>query len=153
MCKAAAIDNTARCIKHQDKSHSKFLKILSAIKNSKEFTGFNLSKSAFRAFNRPDESLNQEVYEYAPCLEGALPAFKDSLANLEKVLLAGYDSYCDSMLADGIAFNDKYYRARFPNDKDISSHQWMHTYLATREHLKSLRLVGVYKTQFFDTSI
>ena len=139
MCKETAIDNTGRCIKHQEKAHSKFINILSALSDSLNEIGFNLSMSVFRSFSRPDDALSQEVYEYAPCLEGGLPAFKDSTLKLEKVLLAGWESYQENMLSNGTPFNDKYYRKRFPNIKTIGSHKYMHTYLATREFLKSLR--------------
>ena len=132
MCKEPSIKDTARCIKHQDNANSKFMKILAEMSNDKSELGFHLADSVFRSFSRPEECLNQEVYEYAPCLEGALPAFKDSVANLDKVLLAGWESYRANMGTPSIPFDDKYYRKRFPNLHQISSQQWKHTFFATR---------------------
>ena len=132
MCKDPAIKDTARCIKHQDNANSKFMKILAEMSNDKSELGFHLADTVFRSFSRPEECLNQEVYEYAPCLEGALPAFKDSVSNLEKVLLAGWESYRSNMGTASIPFDDKFYRKRFPNLHQISAQQWKHTFFATR---------------------
>ena len=132
MCKEPALEDTARCLKHQDNANSKFMKILAEMTNSKHQMGFHLADSVFRSFSRPEEGLNQEVYEYAPCLEGALPAFKDSVSSLEKVLLAGWESYKSNMGSDAFPFDDRFYRKRFPNLHEISLQQWKHTFYATR---------------------
>ena len=137
LCKEPAIDNTARCVKHQDNTNSKFMRILAEMSDAPSGSKFHLAKSVARSFSRPEESLNNEVFEYAPCLEGALPAFKDSSANLEKILLSGWESFQFNMHKPNVPFNAKFYKLRFPNRKEISTICWYHTFLCTMVSLFS----------------
>ena len=146
LCKEPAIDNTARCVKHQDNTNSKFMKILAEMSDAPSGTKFHLARSVVRSFSRPEESLNPEVFEYAPCLEGALPAFKDSTCNLEKILMAGWESFKANMSKD-TPFNDRFYKQRFPNSPEISFKLWFHTFWATLVNIsyRNNYLVGLIK--------
>ena len=52
---------------------------------------------------------------------------------MKKVLVAGYKSYEAGYLTKpGMPFNSKYFVEQFPGEKDITTKDWMHTYLSTR---------------------
>ena len=129
-CNNPAVNNTARCIRHQDTANSKFMRIMAKMCNIEQKEGFSLCQSAFRFTMEP--KTNAECMEYAPCLEGSLPAFKHSAANLKKLLTAGFKSYKAGYLTkSSIPFKDNYFVELFPNT-EITTRQWMHTYLSLR---------------------
>ena len=130
-CQNPAVDQSSRCQVHQDTENTKFMKILATIGNQKRSKGFSLCMSAFRYFIEPKSS--NKIFEFAPCLEGALPAFKYSENNLRKVLVAGFQSFKAGYNSSSTKpFKDNFFREQFPNAKSISSQQWMHAYLSIR---------------------
>ena len=130
-CNNPAVNNTARCVKHQDTANSKFMRILSKLNNKDNQTGFSLSRAVFRFFNEPQ--IASDFVEYAPCLEGALPQFKHSANNLKLLLSAGYKSFKAGYLTkSSIGFKDNFFREAFPNATDVSTQAWMHAYLSIR---------------------
>ena len=130
-CNNPAVNNSARCVKHQDTANSKFMRILSQLNNKDNQTGFSLSRAVFRFFNEPQ--IVSDYVEYSPCLEGALPAFKHSTGNLKGVLDAGYKSFKAGYLTKStIGFKDNFFREAFPNATDVSTQEWMHAYLSIR---------------------
>ena len=129
-CSYPAVNNTARCTRHQDTANSKFMRILAKMCNVDTKEGYSLCQSAFRFTSEPKSNTN--CMEYAPCLEGSLPAFKHSAANLKKLLTAGYKSYKAGYLTKStIPFKDNYFVDAFPNT-EITTRQWMHAYLSLR---------------------
>ena len=130
-CQNPAVDQSSRCRIHQDTANTKFMKILALIGKQVKTKGFSLNMAAFRYFVEPQSS--NKIFEFAPCLEGALPAFKYSENNLRKILIAGFESYkAGYCTSSETPFQDNYFRKQFPNQKSISSQQWMHAYLAIR---------------------
>ena len=130
-CQNPAVDQSSRCQVHQDTENTKFMQILATIGNQQRTKGFSLCMSAFRYFIEPKSS--QKIYEFAPCLEGALPAFKYSENNLRKILTAGFQSFkAGYNSSSSKPFKDNFFREQFPNQKAITSQQWMHAYLSIR---------------------
>ena len=143
-CQNPAMGNTSRCQIHQDTANSKFMKILATINQQPRAVGYSLAMSAFRFFLEPKQS--NKVYEFAPCMEGALPAFKYSENHLRKMLIAGYKSYQAGYNTSRTKpFDDKFFREQFPNIKTVSKEQWMHAYLSLRVNITIL----IEKSYFF----
>ena len=141
-CNNPAVNNSARCIRHQETANSKFMRIMAKMCNAEQKEGFSLCQAAFRFTTEP--KTNAECVEYAPCLEGSLPAFKHSAANLKKLLTAGYKSYKAGYLTKStIPFKDNFFVEMFPNT-DITSRQWMHAYLSLRvSTVKYINMFGI----------
>ena len=133
-CQNPAVDQSSRCQVHQDTENTKFMKILATIGDQVKTKGFSLNMAAFRFFVEPKNS--NKIYEFAPCLEGALPAFKYSENNLRKILIAGYESQKAGYNSSSAKpFRDNFFREQFPNTKDVTSKDWMHAYLSIRVSL------------------
>ena len=130
-CPNPAINKTARCAIHQDTANTKFMNILASLNQTETRSGFSLCSEAFRTFNEP--KLVNDFLEYAPSLEGALPAFKHGENNLRKCLIAGFKSYKAGYLTSStIPFRDNFFREQFPLIKSVSTNQWKHAYLSLR---------------------
>ena len=86
-----------------------------------------------------------KIVEYAPSVEGAAPAFKHSLDNLENLLEACEASFRSGYLNTLAYFEDKEFKKRFPNAKTIGNEQWRHAYLAM---LVSICLTSIYDKCF-----
>ena len=71
-----------------------------------------------------------KIVEYAPSAEGAAPAFKHSLNNLETLLEACEATFRSGYLNKLPYFEDKEFKKRFPNIKTVGTEQWKHAYLA-----------------------
>ena len=107
------------------------MRILAKMNKNESRIGMSLTSSAFWHFNEP--KLINDFNEYAPSLEGAVPAFKHAAKNLRKLLIAGYKSYKAGYLTSStIPFNENYFVEQFPNAKNITRKQWMHSYLSLR---------------------
>ena len=76
---------------------------------------------------------------YSPCIEGALPAFNHSSNNLKKLLKAGFEVFRQVQHGNG-KFSEEPFRQQFPNNTEISTQRWRHTYKALRENLRSYNL-------------
>ena len=142
-CQNPSINNSARCAIHQDTKNTKFMKILAQLNKSDQKIGMSLSASAFWHFHEP--KLVSDFAEYAPSLEGSVAAFKHASNNLKKILIAGFKSYKAGYLTSStIPFQDNFFREQFPNEKNISRKQWMHSYLSlrvsTQQIIKSILL-------------
>ena len=70
--------------------------------------------------------------EYAPCTEGAAPAFRHSAQNLELLLEACDATFKKGYLINLPYFDDKEFKQRFPNMKHITTERWRHAYLALK---------------------
>ena len=100
--------------------------------------GMSLSSGAFWHFNEP--KLISEFAEYAPSLEGANPPFKHAEKNLRKCLIAGFKSYKAGYLtSSSIPFQDNFFREQFPEAKNITRKQWMHSYISLRVSVTVVR--------------
>ena len=107
------------------------MKILAQMNRNDTKIGMSLSSSAFWHFNEP--KLVSEFKEYAPSLEGSVPAFRHAAKNLRKLLIAGYKSYKAGYLtSSAIPFQDNFFVEQFPNAKNITRKQWMHSYVSLR---------------------
>ena len=130
-CSNPAVNNTARCIIHQDTANSKFMQILAKMSNNDDKLGFSICQSAFRFFTEPNNEAI--ITEYAPSLEGSLPAFRHSAANMKKLLIAGFQSYKAGYLTKStIPFKDNFFKEQFPNNPEIPIRKWMHAYISLR---------------------
>ena len=76
-----------------------------------------------------------KIWEYAPCSEGAAPAFKHSTQQFEKLLEACDEAYKKGYLISIPVFEDKPFRNRFPNAKEITKETWRHAYLALKVNI------------------
>ena len=128
-CQNPSVNNSARCAVHQDTANSKFMKILAKLNNNEKTVGFSLCSAAYRFFNEP--KIISEFVEYAPSLEGSVPAFKHSTNNLRKLLIAGYSSFKAGYLTKStIPFRENFFVDQFPQAKNITRKYWMHSYLS-----------------------
>ena len=130
-CQNPSINNSARCALHQDTANSKFMKILAEMNRTNKRVGFSLSSTAYRYFNEP--KIISDFTEFAPSLEGSVPAFRYSANNLRKLLIAGYRSFKAGYLtSSAIPFQDNFFVEQFPHAKSITKKYWMHSYLSLR---------------------
>ena len=72
------------------------------------------------------------VLQFAPCGEGAGPAFLYCMNNLELLLEACDASFKLGYLINLPYFEDSEFKKRFPNMKNISSETWRHAYVALK---------------------
>ena len=84
-CKNLAVRNTSRCQDHQDSANTKLMKIISNMGKNQSPLGYSINMDAFRPFVDPVPA--NTIYEFAPCVEGGLPAFKYSELSLKKLLI------------------------------------------------------------------
>ena len=130
-CQNPAINNSARCAIHQDTVNTKFMKILAQMNRTDVKLGMALTASSFWHFNEP--KVISEFAEYAPSLEGSISHFKHATKNLRKILIAGFKSYKAGYLtSSSIPFQDNFFVEQFPEAKNITRKQWMHSYLSLR---------------------
>ena len=110
------------------------MKILAQMNRANVKLGMSLSSSSFWHFNEP--KMISEFAEYAPSLEGSISAFKHASNNLRKLLIAGFKSYKAGYLtSSSIPFQDNFFVEQFPDAKNITRKQWMHSYLSLRVSL------------------
>ena len=67
-----------------------------------------------------------------PSPEGAGPAFKHSTNQFEKLLEACEIIYKQGYLVTTTTFDEKPFREKFPEAKEISRDTWRHAYLALK---------------------
>ena len=121
------------CLKHaQEGQKLKMIREMGTLALKK---GVKLAKGITRVQIGPDQL--DKVVEYAPSLEGAVPAFRHSTQNLEKMLEAGFATFKAGYLEELKYFDDKEFKNRFPNEKFISTERWKHAYLALKETMKA----------------
>ena len=88
--------------------------------------GFSVMKGFFR-FNIETEH-SRKFVEYAPCLQGALPAFLHQAKNLQKFLQASFEIHHATRI-DQRAFSSEPYRREFGNT-NIDDTTWQHAFNA-----------------------
>ena len=88
--------------------------------------GFSVMKGFFRLFTEAEKT--KKYVEYAPCLQGALPAFLHSAKNVQKFLNASYQIYQNTRVQKR-RFDPKPYREEFGN-VNIDDDRWQHAFNA-----------------------
>lgn len=88
--------------------------------------GFSVMKGFFRLFTEADKT--KKFVEYAPCLQGALPAFLHSAKNVQKFLNASFLIY-EKTRVQMRRFDPSPYREEFGN-VSIDDEQWQHAFNA-----------------------
>ena len=128
-CEEPVARNSSWCLKHsQEGNDLKMIREMGTLATKK---GVLLIKNVMRVKLGPEKL--DKVVEYAPSLEGAVPAFRHSTENLEKLLEAGYETCKAGYSEESRYFDDKEFRVRFPNAKFISNDRWKHAFLALKE--------------------
>ena len=93
---------------------------------SQKSKGFSVMKGFFRLFTEADKT--KKHVEYAPCLQGALPAFLHSAKNVQKFLNASYVIHQQTRIHMK-RFNPAPYREEFGN-VNITDDEWQHAFNA-----------------------
>ena len=132
-CDEPVVQNSSWCCKHAQEG--KDLKLIKEMGTVALEEGILLLQGVRRARMGP-EKLNK-VVEYAPSLEGAAPAFRHSMENLEKLLEAANETFKAGFLDSIKYFDDREFKRRFPNAKFISTDRWKHAYLALKETMQA----------------
>ena len=125
-----------RCPKHLDTDS----KILNSIKKAnllERNQKVAICRNTFRVLI--GQKKKDKYQRYCPSIEGALPAFQHSSNNLRKLLLASFQIYWD-MKHHKKHFTEDPFRQQFPNNNEISTTRWRHTYKALRENIRSYNL-------------
>ena len=135
-CEEPVRKGTNRCLKHaKDGTDLKMIREMGSLVSTK---GISIAKGVIRVQIGP--VVLDKIVEYAPSLEGAAPAFRHSLDNLEKVLEASYVTFKGGYLMKLYQFEAKEFKQRFPNAKSISIERWKHAFLAMHEIMKTYAL-------------
>lgn len=124
---------TNKCLKHEQAGND--LKMIREMGTQVSKKGVSIAKGVTRCFIGP--AVLDKIVEYAPSLEGAAPAFRHSMYNLEKLLEACDVTYKNGYLKKLSQFDAKEFKARFPNAKSISVIRWKHAFLAIHELMKT----------------
>ena len=95
--------------------------------------GFSIMKGVFRML--VDEEQQPEFTEYAPSVEGGLPAFLHSAKNLRKFLHASAKIHKATRVYR-MPFDAQPYRDEFGKQKKISDARWFHAFNAMNVSLK-----------------
>ena len=132
-CEDPVAQNSNWCLKHAQEGHD--LKMIREMGTLAMKKGVLLAKGISRVKIGPEQL--DKIVEYAPSLEGAAPAFRHSMENLEKLLEAGFETCKAGYLEEIKYFDPKEFKARFPNAKFISNDRWKHAYLALKETMKA----------------
>ena len=128
-CEEPVAQNSNWCLKHAQEGND--LKMIKEMGTLATKEGVLLASDITRVKIGPEQL--DKVVEYAPSLEGAVPAFRHSTENLEKMLEACYETHKAGYSETSKYFDDKEFRQRFPNAKFISNDRWRHAFLAMKE--------------------
>lgn len=132
-CDEPVMKDSNWCLKHDQEGQD--LKMIREMGTLALKKGVSLMKGITRVSIGPEKL--DKVVEYAPSLEGAVPAFRHSSENLEKMLEAAYATFKAGYSDNVKYFDDKEFKQRFPNEKFISTERWKHAYLALTETMKA----------------
>ena len=106
--------------------------------------GFSIMKGFFRLSIEADKV--RKHIEYAPCLEGALPAFLHTAKNVEKFLDASYRIHQNTRIHRQ-RFDSTPYKEEFGN-VNISDDTWQHAFNAANVSIKCFK-GSVFETENF----
>ena len=118
----------------------KSLKTIAEKRMGKKGQGFSVMKGCFRSFIESEKS--KKFVEYAPCVQGALPAFLHSAKNMEKFLNASFVIHQNTRIK-GRTFDSTPYKEEFGN-ANIGEEQWRHAFNAANVSLENILNIFTY---------
>ena len=104
----------------------KSLKTIAEKRLGKKGHGFSVMRGCFRSFIEAEKS--KKFVEYAPSVQGALPAFLHSAKNMQKFLHASYVIH-QKMKDEGRRFDATPFKEEFGN-ANIDDETWRHAFNA-----------------------
>ena len=125
-CREKTVAGLDTCMLHKDQSKPDLMKVVSAFGKERKEDGFHIMKGVCRW--TIESRLDQSHAEFCPSLKGANGAFRYSLTNFEKFLIACSETHHLVQVLKH-PFHTNFFKAQFPNF-GIKDDIWYHAYLA-----------------------